>query len=113
MTTISGHNQILQQSGIAQEISQQAHSPKPSPDQAALLQQAQEKMKNSTVLESEESERLKKQKEKQTQRRLQKKRDQSDRKQHPPKKSAQHSDSVTQDPALDPDRAGQILDTTA
>ncbi|MFN2357805.1 MAG: hypothetical protein ABR534_08710 [Desulfotignum sp.] len=113
MTTISGHNQIIQQSGIVQEISQQAHSPKPSPDQAALVQQAQQKMKNSTVLESEESERLKKEKEKQAQRRLQKKQDHPDRKPHSRKKSAHHSHSETRDPAMDLDVSGQILDTTA
>ena len=49
MTTIPGHNQMLQQSGIAQELSQQAHSPKPSPDQAAVIQQAQEVMENFTM----------------------------------------------------------------
>ncbi len=62
MTTIPGHNQVIQHSGAAQEASQQAQSPKPSPEQAAGVQQAQEVIQNSSVQGSEESERLKKEK---------------------------------------------------
>ena len=90
MTTIPGHNQIIQQSGIAQEISQQAHSLKPSPDQAAVLQQAQEIRKNSTVLASDESERLKKKKERQNQQKRRQRKDMD----------------------MEPDAPGRILDTT-
>ena len=91
MTTIPGHNQIIQQSGIAQEISNQAHALKPSPDQAAVVQQAQEKRKNSTVLESDESERLKKKRE---------------------ERQKQQKRQKQQDMDMDPDAPGRILDTT-
>lgn len=91
MTTIPGHNQIIQQSGIAQEISNQAHALKPSPDQAAVVQQAQEKRKNSTVLESDESERLKKKRE---------------------ERQKQQKRQKQQDMDMDPDTPGRILDTT-
>ena len=64
MTTISGHNLVIQQSGVAQELNHQAATSKPSPEQAASLQQAGEVLKNSTVQEFEESEKLKVKKEK-------------------------------------------------
>ena len=111
MTTIPGHNQIIQQSGIAQEISQQAHSLKPSPDQAAVMQQVQELRKNSTVLASDESERLRKKKEKQDK---QKRRHQDDQQKETVRsRAAQHAGSRQQDMDLDPDAPGRILDTTA
>jgi len=59
MTSIPGHNLVIQQSGVAQEASHQVASPKPSPEQAAALQEAGEILKNSTVQEFEESEKLK------------------------------------------------------
>ncbi len=59
MTSIPGHNLVIQQSSVAQELTQQTATPKPSPEQAALLQQAGEIQKNSTVQEFEESEKLK------------------------------------------------------
>ncbi len=101
MTTIPGHNQIIQQSGFAQEISQQAHSLKPAPDQAAVLQQAQEIRKNSTVLASDESERLKKKRE-------ERQKQQDDR----GRKAARHARGLQQDMDMDPDAPGRILDTT-
>ncbi|MEE4363409.1 MAG: hypothetical protein V2J08_05720 [Desulfotignum sp.] len=110
MTTIPGHNQIIQQSGIAQEISQQAHSLKPSPDQAAVQQQAQELRKNSSVLASDESERLKKKKEKQDKQKRGQQDDQ--RRQTGRTKAAQHASRLEQDLDLDPDAPGRILDTT-
>lgn len=100
MTTIPGHNQILQQSGVAQELSQQVHSPKPSPDQAAVIQQAQEVLENSTIQESEESERLKRQKERKKRRRARK-----------AEKRKQREREV--DMAMDPEAKGRLLDTTA
>ena len=63
MTTIPGHNQVMQQSGVAQEVSNQAHSPKPGPDQAAAIQQAQETIQKTTVQGSDESDRSKEKKE--------------------------------------------------
>jgi len=66
MSTISGHNLVIQQSGVAQEMTHQTTTPKPSPEQAAALQQAGEIVKNSTVQEFEESERLKLKKEKES-----------------------------------------------
>lgn len=95
MTTIPGHNQVLQHSGAAQEASQQAHSPKPSPEQAAGLQQSQEILRKTTVQGSEETETLKKKKREQGTRAGQKKRN--------PKRE--------QDPDLDPDAPGRLLDT--
>lgn len=106
MTTIPGHNQIIQQSGIAQEISQQAHSLKPSPDQAAVLQQAQELRKNSTVLASDESERLKKKRE-------ERQRQQDDRRRKTDRaKAVRRARGLQQDMDLNPDAPGRILDTT-
>jgi len=100
MTTIPGHNQILQQSSIAQELSNQGAAHKPSPDQAVVQQQAQEIVKGSTVQDSEESERLKKQKEK----REQERKEMADRK----KKKINQDKEMT----LDPDATGRLLDTT-
>lgn len=98
MTTIPGHNQILQQSSIAQELSNQGAAHKPSPDQAVVQQQAQEIVKGSTVQGSEESERLKKEKEKRAQKQT------ADRK----KKKINQDKEM----ALDPDATGRLLDTT-
>ncbi|MCP4718324.1 MAG: hypothetical protein GY860_02610 [Desulfobacteraceae bacterium] len=99
MTTVPGHNQILQQSTIVQELSNQAHSPKPSPDQAAAQQQVQETVKGSTVQTSEESERLKEEKAKQKEKREQQKEDKK-------KKKINHEEM-----ALDPEATGRLLDT--
>jgi predicted secreted acid phosphatase len=99
MTTVPGINQVLQQSTIAQELSQQAQSPKPSPDQAAAIQQAQQAVQNSVIQGSEESERLKRQKEKKGERQAGKLKN---------KKRGRDEDL-----ALDPDATGRILDTTA
>jgi hypothetical protein len=100
MTTIPGHNQILQQSSIAQELSNQGAAHKPSPDQAVVQQQAQEIVQGSTVQGSEESERLKKQKEKKSQER---------KKTADTKKKKINRD---EEMALDPDARGRLLDTT-
>ncbi|PIE61243.1 MAG: hypothetical protein CSA29_04370 [Desulfobacterales bacterium] len=61
MTTVPGHNQVLQQSSLAQEFSHQAHAQKPAPDQAATIQQAQQVVKNTTIQRSEDAERMKRQ----------------------------------------------------
>ncbi len=98
MTTIPGHNQILQQSSIAQELSNQGAAHKPSPDQAVVQQQAQEIVKGSTVQGSEESERIKKEKEKRARKKT------ADRK----KKKINQDKEM----ALDPDATGRLLDTT-
>lgn len=111
MTTIPGHNQIIQQSGFAQEISQQSHALKPSPDQAAVLQQAQELRKKSTVLASDEAERLKKKKERQDESRRRQQDDQHQ--QGGGTKTAQPAGRLEQDMDLDTDAPGRILDTTA
>lgn len=100
MTTVPGHNQILQQSTIVQELSNQAHSPKPSPDQAAAQQQVQETVKGSTVQTSEESERLKEEKAKQKEKREQQKEDRK-------KKKINQDEEM----ALDPEATGRLLDT--
>ncbi len=100
MTTVPGHNIVLQQSGAAQELTQQVHSPKPTPEQAAAQQEANQRVKNSTVQEFDESEKLKTKKEKDALRRKQlfaktKK-----------KKEKEEKD-------LDPEATGRLLDTTA
>lgn len=102
MTTVPGHNIVIQQSGVAQELSHQAHSPKPSPEQAAAQQQANELVKNTTVQQFDESEKLKWKKEKDALRKnflmdQEKKRKERER----------------EEKELDPDSTGRILDTTA
>ncbi|MBU2628092.1 MAG: hypothetical protein KKE61_05710, partial [Proteobacteria bacterium] len=64
MTTVPGHNIIIQQSGAAHELAHQSHTPKPSPEQAAAQQEANVLVKNTTVQEFDEAERLKAKKEK-------------------------------------------------
>ncbi|MFA5906077.1 MAG: hypothetical protein WC836_19250 [Desulfobacula sp.] len=98
MTTISGHNLVIQQSGVAQEITQQTAAPKPSPEQAAALQQAGEVVKNSTVQEFEESEKLELKKEKEPLKIKQKKDE---------KRKRKRQEELEQDP----DATGKILDT--
>lgn len=109
MTTIPGLNQMLPQSSIAQELSNQGNSPKPAPDQAAVLQQAQEVVQGSTVQGAEESERLKQEKDKLEKDKQKKKalarRQEADRK----KKKKINQDKEM---ALDPDATGRLLDTT-
>ena len=102
MTTVPGHNSIIQQSGAAQELSQQAHSPKPSPEQAAGQQEAAESVKNRTVQVFDESEKLKAKKEKDA---LQHRQQQEKEKQ---KKRRQQEEKD-----LDPEATGRLLDTTA
>jgi len=99
MTTVPGHNQIFQQSGIAQDLTQQAHSQKPSPDQAAALQQAQEVVQNSTIQGSEASERLKRQNERRK-RRLARKAEKQEKK------------NREEELEMNPDAKGRLLDTT-
>jgi len=104
MTTIPGHNQILPQSSIAQELSNQGNSLKPSPDQAALLQQAQEVAQGSTVQGAEESERLKEEAAKQKKRALARRQDEDRKK----KKKINQDEEM----ALNSDATGRLLDTT-
>ena len=99
MTTVPGHNIVIQQSGAAQELTQQAHSPKPSPEQAAAQQEVNERVKNTTVQEFEESERLKAKKEKDAQQ----KNEEEERKKREKRRQALEED---------PEATGRILDTT-
>ncbi len=98
MTTVPGHNVVIQQSGVAQELIHQT-STKSSPEQSVAQQQANELAQGTTVQGSEESEKLKSQKEKEALRRkkllaeAKKKRKQEDMEQ-------------------DPDAPGRLLDTT-
>lgn len=100
MTTVHGHNQIFQQSGIAQDLSHQIQSPKPDPDQAAVQQQNQQVLENTTVQESEETLSLKKENEKE-------KREKRRKIQRVEKQIRQ------EDLPPNPDGLGRILDTTA
>ncbi len=101
MTTVPGHNIVIQGSGAAQELTQQAHSPKPSPEQAAAQQQASELVKNTTVQEFDESERLKAKKEKDALRRKNQEEKAKKKKRQP------------EEMDLDPDATGRLLDTKA
>jgi len=100
MTTVHGHNQIFQQSGIAQDLSHQIQSPKPDPDQAAVQHQNQQVVENTTVQESEETLSLKKEKDKEKEKKARKAKR---AKKLPPK----------EDLPPDPDGPGRLIDTTA
>ncbi len=98
MTIITGHNQIIQHAGKAQELAQQSQSPKPSPEAAVPVQQAREIQERSTVQSSEEASSLGKKRE--------------------GKGSGKDDDQKkrknvrTQDPhEQDPDAPGRLLDT--
>lgn len=106
MTTVPGHNIVVQQSGAAQELTQQAHSPKPTPEQAAAQQEANEQVRNSTVQEFEESERIKSRNEKDSLKREQ----QRKKKEQEEKKKRQREKELLE---MDPDATGKILDTKA
>ena len=100
MTTVHGHNQIFQQSGLAQELNHQIHSPKPDPSQAAVQQQEQQVVENTTVQGSEDALALKEEKEKEKrkkERKAGKTRARKPEDELPP----------------DPDAPGRLLDTTA
>lgn len=98
MTTVHGHNQIFQQSGIAQELNHQIHSPKPDPAQAEVQHQNQQVLENTTVQGSEESIALKQEKEKEKR-----------------QKALKAKRAKKQDPQddLPPDGPGRLVDTTA
>ncbi len=100
MTTVHGHNQIFQQSGLAQELNHQIHSPKPDPSQAAVQQQDQQVVENTTVQGSEDTVALKQEKEKEK-----KKKERQLR-----KAKARNPEN---DLPSDPDAPGRLLDTTA
>lgn len=99
MTTVPGHNIVIQQSGAAQELIHQTQTSKPSPEQAAAQQQANELAKNTIVQSSDESEKLKAKKEKEALRR---------------KKllEAARKKGKSKEKDLDPDATGRLLDTT-
>lgn len=98
MTTVPGHNIVIQQSVAAQELAHQTHTAKPSPEQAAAQQQANELAKSTTVQEFDESEKLKAKKEKDALKRKQL------LKEEKIKKKQQEMDQ-------DPDAPGRLLDT--
>ena len=99
MTTVPGHNIIIQQSVAAQELAHQAHTPKPSPEQAAAQQQANVVTKNTTVQGFDEAEKLKAKKEKDALRRKQLLEEE---------KRKKKQEQMEQD---DPDAPGRLLDT--
>jgi len=98
MTTVPGHNIVIQQSVAAQDLINQ--SPKSSPEQIAAQQEANELLKNTTVQEFEEAEKLKAKKEKEEQRRRQQLEEGRRRKKQ-------------EDMEQDPDAPGKLLDTIA
>jgi len=101
MTTVHGHNQIFQQSGIAQDLSHQIQSPKPDPDQAAVQHQNQQVLENTTVQESEETLSLRHEKKKE-------KRKLKARKAKRAKKQTPKEDLLP-----DPDGPGRLINTKA
>ncbi|WP_300456329.1 hypothetical protein [Desulfobacula sp.] len=64
MTTVPGHNIVIQQSVAVQELAHQTHTPKPSPEQVLAQQEATARVKNTTVQEFDASEKLTAKKEK-------------------------------------------------
>ncbi len=98
MTTVPGHNIVIQQSVAAQELTHQAHN-KSSPEQAAAQQQASELAKNTTVQKFDESERIKAKKEKDEVRRKQLLKEVKKKK-------------IQEEMDQDPDAPGRLLDTT-
>ncbi len=98
MTAIPGHNIVLQQSGAAQEAANQAHSPKPSPEQIASQQAAGELVKNTTVQEFDESEKMRAKREKDALKRRQ-------------ELKAARKKEEKEEMDQDPDAPGRLLDT--
>ena len=70
MSAIPGHNIVLQQSGVAQELTHQSQSLKPSPEQVIAQQQINEVAAGTTVQEFDESGKLKAKKKKQAARQI-------------------------------------------
>jgi nitrate/TMAO reductase-like tetraheme cytochrome c subunit len=99
MTTVPGHNLVIQQSGAAQELANQAHTPKPSPEQAAAQQEANIQVKNTTVQEFDASEKLKAKKEKDALKKKQRSQEAKKKKRQP-------------EMYQDPDATGRLMDTT-
>ncbi len=99
MTTVPGHNIVIQQSGAAQELIHQTNTSKPSPEQAVAQQEASELIKNTTVQQFDESEKLKSKKEKEALRKKQL------AEQAKKKKIQEELDQ-------DPEATGRLLDTT-
>ncbi len=99
MTTVPGHNIVIQQSVAAQELIHQTGTPKPSPEQAAAQQQANELAQGTIVQGAEESEKLKTKKEKEALRR---------------KKLLEEAKKKRKQDEMDqyPDAPGRLLDTT-
>ncbi|MFH2093670.1 MAG: hypothetical protein ABIJ31_15025 [Pseudomonadota bacterium] len=99
MTTVPGHNLVIQQSGVAQELAHQAHSPKPSPEQIAAQAEVSARLKGTTIQEFDESEKLKAKKEKDIF-------EQKEQQEREKKKKRQ------EEMELDPDATGRLVDTT-
>ena len=99
MTTVPGHNIVIQQSGTAQELIHQTNTPKPSPEQAAAEQKVNELVQGSVVQGAEESEKLKSKREKEALRR--KKLLEAAKKKRKSREMVQDTDS-----------SGSLLDTT-
>ena len=100
MTTVPGHNLVIQQSGAAQELSNQSQTAKPSPEQIAAQQEINDREKSTTVQQFEESERLKAKKEK-------------DSSQERARKERERKKREQEELEQDPDATGRLLDTTA
>ncbi len=101
MTTVPGHNIVIQQSVAAQELAQQAkaNAHRPSLEQAAAQQKINELAQNTTVQGFDESKKLTSKKEKEALRR--KKRTKKEQKKNKKEKQDQ-----------DPDATGRLVDTT-
>ena len=98
MAAVTGHNIVIQQSGVVQELAQSATTPKPSPEQAAAQLEASELVKNTTVQKFDEAEKLKFKKEKD---------DLKKRQQLEAAKKKKQQEEMD----LDPDSTGRLLDT--
>lgn len=98
MTTISGHNIIIQQAGAVNEAIQGTATPKPNPEQAEAQQALNSIEKGTTVQGFDEAERLKAKNERSDSKKSR------ERQKAKKKKEKQHQEE-------DPESTGRLLDT--
>ncbi|MFH1155839.1 MAG: hypothetical protein V1793_18675 [Pseudomonadota bacterium] len=108
MTTIPGHNIVIQQSSAVHEAMHHTRPNQPDPDQLAIQQAAKEAMEKNTVQESTDTDQVKADRERQAL-------DQKQGQRHPRgNKNQETTQSEDEDPLdQDPDSPGRLLDTLA
>ena len=104
MTTIPSHNIIIQQSGIAHDATHQARSQNPfNPEQLAIPQAIKEIEKKRTVQQSNNSEKIKSDKEKHLQKQEKIKREKKEKRKKEKKQKAKKEQAT--------DAIGSLLNT--